>query len=225
MRTVRPTWILVAFVAVVLTAGPAQAGGPTSALLVSPDSGATAALYTTDRDYRELSELVGSDEGASSSARGAAAGDPSAHAFGPSVTVTWLVHDVHVWRVDRIYYHADGGPWIFTEQAGATDGTLSPVGWQQSPKPARLTALLDQLGLSATGVGSVAGRPASVDPSAAVPDAAGSGTRSESGVAGWWWAAGGLLVGIAGTVAAARISPSGRSPAGQRQPRQQLVDL
>ena len=29
--------------------------------------------------------------------------------------MTWLIHDVAVWRVDRVYLGDEGGPWIATQ--------------------------------------------------------------------------------------------------------------
>ena len=145
-RTALVTFALT--VMALLAAGPALAGGPTSVLLVVPGTGQTASLYTGDPDYQTLAELVGafgSDEGAST-------GEPSGTRdnTGPSVTVTWLIHDVHVWRVDRIYLGAEGGPWISTQTSTDGSGVIwdSPVVWHIPTEGKKLAALLDRLGVS-----------------------------------------------------------------------------
>ena len=60
MHRVRASLIVAVLVAAsLLLAGPAQAGGPTSALLSVPGSGKTASLYYTDAEYDALADLVG----------------------------------------------------------------------------------------------------------------------------------------------------------------------
>lgn len=95
---------------------PASAGGPTSVLLVSPTRQVATALYHSDAAYTRLQELLGETPG----------NDPLAPALkgGPgtdAINVTWLIHDVQVWRVDRIFMAQDG-PWIETNLN--RDGTL-----------------------------------------------------------------------------------------------------
>jgi hypothetical protein len=89
---------------------PASAGGPTSVILVSPGRQATASLYTSDEAYGRLSQLVGENPGASDPAAPDLTGGPGSDA----VNVTWLIHDVQIWRVDRIFTSAKDGPWIET---------------------------------------------------------------------------------------------------------------
>jgi hypothetical protein len=113
MRRVRAAIVVLALSVLSLAfAGPAAAGGPTSVLLVHSDTHKAASLYYTDADYALLSELVGGISGA-----GAGTVDSSGmgQEFGSAVTLTWLVHDVSVWRVDRVYLDAEGGPWIATQ--------------------------------------------------------------------------------------------------------------
>jgi hypothetical protein len=93
----------------------ASAGGPTSVLLVSPGRHATASLYTTDEGYGRLLRLLGENPVAEPGAPDAQAGPGS-----DAINVTWLVHDVSVWRVDRIDLETQGGPWIST--ASSFDG-------------------------------------------------------------------------------------------------------
>ena len=128
-----------------LAAAPAAAGGPTSALLSIPGAGSTASLYYTDPEYDELAGLVGVNE-PSGTFDGKESGG---HEFGPGITVTWLVHDVEPWRVDRIYLGGKDGPWISTQVSDFGGASIweSPVLWHRPAAGARLTNLLDGLGL------------------------------------------------------------------------------
>ena len=129
----------------VAAAGPAAAGGPTSVLMSSPALGRTSSLYTADAGYQALADYVdafGTDSSGS--------GGPDAHAVGNEITLTWLIHDVSVWRVDRIYVDAAGGPWIATQQVlgGDTDIWSAPVQWHRSAQAKALVALLAAHGLT-----------------------------------------------------------------------------
>lgn len=138
-----------AALATAVLAGPAAAGGPTSALLSVPGTGTTASLYYTDAEYDELAGLVGVAEPS-----GTFGGEESAagHASGTGVTVTWLIHDVDPWRVDRIYLDGKDGPWVATQVADF-EGSIwdSPVLWHQPPDSARLADLLDAVGMGTGG--------------------------------------------------------------------------
>ena len=94
-----------------LTAAPAAAGGPTSALLSIPGAGSTASLYYTDPEYDELANLVGVSEPSGTFETELSGG----HESGPGITITWLIHDVQPWRVDRVYLGGKDGPWISTQ--------------------------------------------------------------------------------------------------------------
>ena len=134
----------------VLAAGPALAGGPTSVLLSAPAIGHTASLYTSDPDYTALAELVGASMALGSTDEQAGSTDPArSHDVGNQVTLTWLIHDVSVWRIDRVYVDAAGGPWISTQQAiGGTDGIWdAPETWHRATEPKALVQLLGSMGL------------------------------------------------------------------------------
>ena len=92
--------------------GPAAAGGPTSALLSVPGEGRTASLYYTDPEYDALADLVGIE---SDTGLGTVDRSGRDHASGPGITVTWMIHDVMPWRIDRIYPNGEGAPWIATQ--------------------------------------------------------------------------------------------------------------
>ena len=134
----------------VLAAGPAVAGGPTSVLLSAPAIGHTASLYTSDPDYTALAELVGASMALGSTDERAGSSSPArSHNVGNQVTLTWLIHDVSVWRVDRVYVDAAGGPWIASQQAiGGTDGIWdAPETWHRATEPKALVQLLGSMGL------------------------------------------------------------------------------
>jgi hypothetical protein len=87
--------------AALLPAGPALAGGPTSVLLVAP-SGATASLYVTHSEYGQLQRALGENPAPEAGAPGGGLA-PSGARF----TITWLIHDVAVWRVDQFATSTD----------------------------------------------------------------------------------------------------------------------
>ena len=149
MRRGRAT--LTALVLVLLSmfvTGTAHAGGPTSALLVVPGAGQTAALYNSDADYNSLATLVGAFE-----APGKVDRSGASHEAGAGVTVTWLIHDVQVWRVDRIYVVDDGKAWISTQVDldGSNNIWASPVVWHTATDSRGLTTLLTRLGVNPAG--------------------------------------------------------------------------
>jgi hypothetical protein len=215
MRRFRASLIIAVLLVVSLTSfRPAAAGGPTSALLTVPGEGKTASLYYTDPEYDALARLVGIE----SSYTGTGKGDQSGqgHANGPGVTVTWLIHDVTPWRVDHIYPEGKGAPWIATQVLGEAESIWdSPVVWHQPESGAGLVALLDELGLGAaareagdfSGVAGAAVAPpteAAAEPPPAEP----------SGIAGIWWAVGGLVAGVLATLFGTRLRRSkAREPA------------
>lgn len=94
----------------------AYAGGPTSVILVDPKTGKTAALYTNDKDYDLLVDALGP--------RPPVPDGPDLHG-GPgssAINVTWLIHDVQVWRIDRVFLDdSTGGPWVETAEVPFTD--------------------------------------------------------------------------------------------------------
>ncbi len=202
-----------------LVAGPAQAGGPTSVLLVVPGSGQTASLYTGDPDYETLARTVG----AFSSTGTAGQVDSSAadHTSGAGVTLTWLIHDVTVWRVDRVYLDAKGGPWISTQTDVSGNGSVwdVPPVWHTAVDAKLLAALLHRLGVDGVTTAAEADPAATASSPtepvvAAVPDVpaddtTGSSERAAdttgSGARVLGWGLGGLALGVALTLAAMRL--------------------
>lgn len=150
--------VVVATWATVATVSPAAAGGPTSVLLVAPETGRTASLYTSDDDYQALARLVGAFDASPGETVEGASRSPS----GRAVTITWLIHDVQVWRVDRVYPDAEGGPLVATQQALDAGSTWeAPVAWHRPAAGTELAQLLDRLvlagGDTASGGGQVVG--------------------------------------------------------------------
>jgi hypothetical protein len=201
--------------------GPAAAGGPTSALLSVPGEGRTASLYYTDPEYDALAGLVGIAGDTGTGEVDSSGGD---HANGPGITVTWLIHDVSPWRVDRIYPQAKGAPWIATQVGQGESIWESPVVWHQPEHGTELMTLLDKLGLGDAARGAddftgVAG--AAVPPQPEPADGAGPASTDEpaaadpSGIAGIWWALAGLVAGVLVTLLGLRLRRSETPDSGE----------
>jgi len=204
---IRALTVLLAAWALLLLAppGPATAGGPTSALLSVPGEGRTASLYYTDAAYEELSELLGVTS--VSGVSGAEDTSGVGHESGMGVTVTWLIHDVTPWRVDRIYLGGVGAPWVATQLMDSETGSIwdSPVVWHQPAAGKELALLLDKLGVGQTRgaggtdepvppVGPAPAVPAPDEPAAAAPADDSSGTSA--GDDRVWWGLGGVAAGV-----------------------------
>jgi hypothetical protein len=182
-------------------AGPAAAGGPTSVLLVAPGTGRTASLYTGQADYEALSGLVGDSGNASETTKA------EEHAIGNEVTATWLIHDVSVWRVDRIYLDAPGGPWIATQTSvdGSGDIWSSPVQWHNATQGKAVVGLLTRLGLLGDSAAVEPTPQAATTPTATEPAAATEPTAADR-PAGPVWGLAGLALGVGLTAAAVRVA-------------------
>jgi hypothetical protein len=221
-------------------AAPASAGGPTSVLVVSPGSEETASLYYSDKEYAALEQLLGPPD------RGTRDKPPEADlASVRLVNVSWMLHDVTPWRVDRVFLGSiEEDVWIHT--AAKLPETPNGV-WHRAEDPSDLHKLLYGLGVmghttgtdSASGIypapwetetaGATAG--SGTPGSGAEQDAAAdSGTPAASGAGdgtGWWWAIPG---GVAGAVLALVLRPYVmRLPPVRRRkddpgPRQELLD-
>ncbi|MFI8088147.1 hypothetical protein ACIF9R_07485 [Streptomyces sp. NPDC086080] len=210
-------------------ASPAVAGGPTSVLVVSPESQETASLYYSDAEYTRLEKNLGPigtgtrdrpPESTSASAR--------------LINVTWMVHDVTPWRVDRIFLgDADEEVWIHT--ASQLNESSNGV-WHRAEDPTDLHKLLYGLGLKgertapvpASGIYPAPWETAQADPAADEgTTAAASGTRAvPAGSTDWWWAIPGV---VAGAALALLLRPYGTRLIHRRKddpgPRQELLDV
>ncbi|CAM3333147.1 hypothetical protein KIPE111705_03085 [Kibdelosporangium persicum] len=102
---------LSAVIAVTFLAAPsvASAGGPTSVIITSPSEGEAAARYTNQADYTQLNHLLGDQPSADPQAPDLRGGPGSR-----SINVTWLIHDVQVWRVDHVFLDRPDGIWVQT---------------------------------------------------------------------------------------------------------------
>jgi hypothetical protein len=204
---------------VAFAAVPASAGGPTSVLLVEPGTRAATSLYYTDAEYEALAGQVGAASG--SGIVGEVDRSGGAHEFGSGITMTWLIHDVAVWRVDRVFLAAKGGPWISTQLVMNDSGNIydSPVTWHTAKDPGKLTALLADMGFgpgakASTGGGTSgdigAGDAVPAAPAAAAekpPTSRQPADTSTPVTGGILWGLAGLALGVALTVAAVRVLP------------------
>ena len=188
----------------------ASAGGPTSVLLANPQTGRVAALYHTDKAYDRLADAVGAyaSENGSTNRPGAVTED-----FTGEIRLTWLIHDMSIWRIDRVHATAEDGMWVQT--VVRTDGGNvldQPGSWHRPVDAKALATALQDAGLLTTSAGakdssslaSSAESSSATVTNAAMPSA-------ESPKRGWMAAVGaiGVLVGAGGAMLLRR-SPAAR---------------
>lgn len=166
----------------------AHAGGPTSVLITHVGASA-GALYYTDEAYDDLAALLPDAE-----TKGGA--EPPG---GIDYNLTWLIHDVSIWRYDRVRVTRDGSAWVstsFTNEA--------PAGWQEVVPSAKLLEILDAV-QSDTAVDTVSLVP-DAEPAATPPATPADGPHPAwFALTGWrWMVPGGLLGLLVGAVAARR---------------------
>ncbi|HZA29938.1 MAG TPA: hypothetical protein VE462_00275 [Propionibacteriaceae bacterium] len=204
---IRRTTSLVALIALLAAvswfaaAQSASAGGPTSVLLASPQTGRVAALYHTDSAYDRLADAVGAFESGTGSTDKPAAvpDDPSGE-----IRLTWLIHDMRIWRIDRVHVTTEDGIWMQT--VVRTDGSGEvldlPGTWHRPVDPEALAAAVRDAGLEKTSAAddnrsssasSATSSPAAVT-NAAMPGAASPSVGLVAAVG-----IGGVLVGAAGS--------------------------
>ncbi|MEV0092057.1 hypothetical protein [Streptomyces sp. NPDC050738] len=188
----------------------ASAGGPTSVLIVSPESARTTSFYYTDKDYETLTELLAAPGSGGQSTRPPSLGEAMA---ARQINVTWMIHDISPWRLDQVYARPESGTvWIrsSTDAPDFASGT-----WHRAAQAHELKALLKKLGMmeppSDRGAGPVpppdqtsgATTVVPTEPeqqptpaAAAAGSASGTGSVSRAGDStDWWWAIPGLVVG------------------------------
>ena len=219
--------VLVTAATTMMMASPAHAGGPTSVLLASPGTARAAALYYTDPRYAELEALLHGPE----AERSETTSDYPGTAGATALNVTWLVHDVNIWRTDQLVLGAAGGPWVATWMP-LEDGSLSPGDptWRALNNGDQIKSLVSSLGLLGRARGN-AGTGAVLPPPVVGVDDSGVADPAESAPAeprgesrwftltGWRWAIPGLLLGVVGGLAMRRNS---RASSG---PRQEFIDV
>jgi hypothetical protein len=150
-------------------AAPAQAGGPTSVLMTNPATGRAHALYYSDRAYERLASAVAafSPESGSTQRPQSVVED-----FGSEIRLTWMIHDMSIWRIDRVHVTAKDGTWIETLlTVNGGDIFNRPGFWHRAHDQRLLMASLTAAGLLA-GSQRAAGDPTSTLPSAAAPTVA-----------------------------------------------------
>jgi hypothetical protein len=180
------------------TVGTAYAGGPTSVLLVDPSAGRAAALYHSSPDYQRLVDAINaysSDLG--SVDRPASVAENTSDAY----RLTWLIHDMTIWRLDRIYRTADDGLWLQTvaDESGG-DPFAQPGRWHRVVNPEAVTAVLTSAGLTEQPVPQAPAADDSAGPTATstVPAGTGAGPIALAGL-------GGVLLGAAGAWSLRRV--------------------
>ncbi|WP_329035260.1 hypothetical protein OIE71_21220 [Streptomyces sp. NBC_01725] len=209
----------------------AVAGGPTSVLITSPESAETASLYNSDAEYEALSKQLGGEGmGALPEGRKKRPGSLDSAMGSRQINVTWMVHDVQPWRLDRVYPSADTSEiWIHT----STDlrGTETGV-WHRAEEPAALRALLKRIGVmgekTARGAGAALPPAGETEEASERDEAAGA---PSGGTDGWWWAipalGAGVVLGLVLRPLAGRLPrpPHRRGGRPETGPRGQLLDV
>ena len=150
-------------------AAPAQAGGPTSVLMTNPATGHAHALYYSDRAYERLGSGVGAFGAESGSAdRPQSVVDD----FGSEIRLTWLIHDMSIWRIDRVHITTQDGTWVET-LVEVADGDIysRPASWHRAADLKLLMGSLNAAGLLA-GSARVTTDPTSTVPHATAPTVA-----------------------------------------------------
>ncbi|MFC7624800.1 hypothetical protein [Microlunatus sp. GCM10028923] len=191
--------ILGVLAAGLLAATPAAAGGPTSVLIVNPAHERTSSAYTGDARYERLAGYVGIDTGAGveQPSGGESPPDGIENDFGSEIRLTWLIHDMSVWRVDQIYL----GPeevWIHTTQTW--DDSPNAGVWHRATQPNKLQAALAETGVLLP----ASPGPTYSEPDAAPPPATAAAAATAGGpplpLTGTLFGLLGVAVGIAGTL-------------------------
>ncbi|MFJ8788176.1 hypothetical protein [Streptomyces sp. NPDC102462] len=213
-------------------ASTAVAGGPTSVLVTSPQSGETAARYFSDEEYGQLQRLLGPEN------RGSRERPPEAEPDSArQINVTWLAHDIWPWRMDRVFPtdSKSGAVWIHT--AAHVSESLNGY-WHRAEHPDQLRALLGKLGVmsnknrQAGYTGIFPGPWESESPGTADRTEESTTTVSiETGEDGtdWWWAirgaAGGAALALVLRSLVPRLAPALRRGDREPGPRQELRDM
>jgi hypothetical protein len=228
---------LMALGLVVLTAPTATAGGPTSVLVVSPESAQSAALYNSNKEYGELERLLGKPgTGTREEPPGLGIGS------GRQINVTWMAHDVSPWRVDRVYPDTPDTKDVWIHTATNLPETMNGY-WHKAEQPDAVRALLKQLGvlgeLTGDGAGAIYPAPweATEGASAAPAPVPAEQSRTATAAAAddgtdWWWAIPGLVTGAVLALAlrpfvmrSPRVRQLGRWREREAGPRQELRDV
>jgi hypothetical protein len=166
-----------------LGAGHASAGGPTSVIIVNPANGAAGALYFTDSDYELLIAAL--------EPYGASVEHPPGPASGPgtaAINVSWLVHNVRIWRIDDIRLNGEH-VWVQTMIRGEPE--VPGYGdWHLASNADAVVEVLERMGVIGEGT-------ATETPGVDAADSDLAGSEDDTLLAGWWWALPGAVAGVA----------------------------
>ncbi len=218
--------VAAAATATLITAGPVHAGGPTSVIIVNPATGDVGALYLTDRSYQVLLDALEPAPDISVEEPGALSAGPGT----PAINITWLIHDVEVWRIDHVRLDLK---YVWVQTTLLADGNDFPYdsgAWRVAANGNAVLDVLDELGVL----------PGSVQPDAGALDGGSAGSVGASNevtvadqpvdeappstVLDWPWiavaAVGGIGLGVVARPAVWAVLRRRESG-----PRQQLVDL
>ena len=184
----------------------AYAGGPTSVLMVNPALQQARAAYTGDSVYAALAAAVGEGQTGPNAA-------PAGLATGEDIRLTWLIHDMQIWRIDRIHAAGADGIWIETVMVVDVtgEGRMSdgPAHWHRPANEAALTAVLSDIGLLGDSDAQQTNPPAP-EAEATVPTPAAVLPRILLA------ALAGLVVGVAGTLVGVRARSGTPADSGPR---------
>ncbi|WP_109508939.1 hypothetical protein [Nocardioides speluncae] len=215
--------ILIAVCGVLLQPIPADAGGPTSVLITNPSLDRATALTTGDTRYGELEQLLNDTTPVA---------EPATFPDGDWLVVSWLAHDIHVWRTHQVLLDAAGGPLVAMTNRDGSEPDPRPT-WARLDDAAALKALLTELGIlgkskpdcPSVAESGAAGLTTNKQPPTAAVETAAEPESSWFALTGWRWVVpgllGGLLLGLAFLPARKLISRRS-GPPGERH---QLIDV
>ena len=137
---------LLAGAALAGTAGSAHAGGPTSVLLASPTVHRAAGLYYTESRYEALAQAL---DGGGDQPPGSISQPASVDLDDEMVVrLTWMIHDMSVWRIDRVHITRSDGIWINTLIDQGSGNLLDQPGrWHRPQNDAALLEVFRSAGI------------------------------------------------------------------------------
>lgn len=125
----------------------AHAGGPTSVLLAAPSQSQVTALHHSEAVYDQLRDQVGAIATPGEGPEVENSTEPYQGAFNLQVRLTWMIHDMQVWRQDIIHLDTPGG-WVIETRELSSDGTLSKPRFHRPTDRAALQAVLTRVGIN-----------------------------------------------------------------------------
>ena len=145
---VRPVLIALATAATtaVISTGTATAGGPTSVIIVNPATGEAGALYINDTDYQVLHDALAPATGISVEWPAQLAQEPGRSA----INITWLIHDVEVWRIDHVRIDLKY-VWVKTTTMAGAAPYQADGQWHVAAGAEAVIGVLDRLGVLSDG--------------------------------------------------------------------------